>query len=41
MKVKVLLVDDERQFVETLAMRMEVRDFDVAVAFSGEQALDF
>ena len=41
MKVKVLLVDDERQFVETLAVRLEVRDFDVATAFSGEQALDY
>ncbi len=41
MKVKVLLVDDEKQFVETLAMRMEVRDFDVATAFSGEEALAY
>jgi len=41
MKVKVLLVDDERQFVETLALRLEVRDFDVATAFSGEGALAY
>ena len=41
MKVNVLLVDDERQFVETLAMRMEVRDFHVATACSGEEALAY
>ncbi len=41
MKVNVLLVDDERQFVETLAMRMEVRDFEVATACSGEEALAY
>jgi two-component system NtrC family sensor kinase len=41
MKVKVLLVDDERQFVETLAMRLEVRDYAVATAFNGEQALAY
>jgi two-component system, NtrC family, sensor kinase len=41
MKVKVLLVDDEREFVETLAQRLEVRDFAVATAFNGEQALDY
>jgi two-component system, NtrC family, sensor kinase len=41
MKVKVLLVDDETQFVETLAQRLEVRDFAVGTAFSGEQALDY
>jgi two-component system, NtrC family, sensor kinase len=40
-KVKVLLVDDERQFVETLAMRLEVRDFAVAKAFSGDEALAY
>jgi|YelNatPaOPRAMG01_1025707.scaffolds.fasta_scaffold00053_22 two-component system NtrC family sensor kinase len=41
MQVKVLLVDDEKQFVETLAMRLEVRDYAVATAFSGEQALEY
>jgi DNA-binding NtrC family response regulator len=41
MKVRVLLVDDEEQFVETLAMRLEARDFAVATAFSGDQALDY
>jgi DNA-binding NtrC family response regulator len=40
MKVRVLLVDDEEQFVETLAMRLEARDYAVATAFNGDQALD-
>ena len=41
MKVRVLLVDDEEQFVETLALRLEARDFAVATAFNGDQALDY
>ena len=41
MKVRVLLVDDEEQFVETLALRLEARDFVVATAFNGDQALDY
>jgi two-component system response regulator CpxR len=41
MKVRVLLVDDEEQFVETLAQRLEARDFAVATAFNGDQALDY
>ncbi|MBW1953292.1 MAG: response regulator [Deltaproteobacteria bacterium] len=41
MKVRVLLVDDEEQFVEPLAMRLEARGFAVATAFNGEQALDY
>jgi two-component system, OmpR family, response regulator CpxR len=41
MKVRVLLVDDEEQFVETLALRLEARDFAVATAFNGDQALEY
>ena len=37
---KVLLVDDEREFVETLAMRLETRGFRVAVAETGEMAVE-
>lgn len=40
MKFKVLLVDDEKEFVLTLAERMQMRGFDPEVAFSGEQALE-
>jgi DNA-binding NtrC family response regulator len=39
MKIRVLLVDDESEFVEALAQRLEVRDFDVSTAGGGEQAL--
>jgi DNA-binding response OmpR family regulator len=36
---RVLLVDDEKEFVTTLAERMQLRGLDPEVAFSGEQAL--
>jgi DNA-binding response OmpR family regulator len=36
---RVLLVDDEKEFVTTLAERMQIRGLDPEVAFSGEQAL--
>lgn len=37
--IKVLIVDDEEQFVEALAERLEVRDFQVAKAYNGDAAL--
>jgi len=39
MKKKILLVDDEKEFIQTLAERLEVRDFNVQTAFDGEEAL--
>jgi DNA-binding NtrC family response regulator len=39
MKIKVLLVDDEKEFIETLAERLAVRDFYVKTAFNGDEAL--
>jgi two-component system, OmpR family, response regulator CpxR len=39
MKVRLLLVDDEEQFLEVLAERMEARNFDVRTAFSGDEAI--
>lgn len=36
---KVLMVDDEEDFVTTLAERMKMRDLDSDVALNGEQAL--
>jgi DNA-binding NtrC family response regulator len=39
MKIKLLLVDDEKDFVEVLSERLEVRGFDVKTALSGEEAL--
>lgn len=37
---KVLLVDDEREFVETLSERLLMRDVGAAVVYDGESALD-
>lgn len=39
MTVKVLLIDDEPQFVEVLAERLEARGFSVQTALSGDQGL--
>lgn len=39
MNVNVLLVDDEKDFVETLAERLKLRDYNVTTAFSGDEAI--
>ncbi len=36
---RVLLVDDEREFVQTLSERLQMRDVGSAVAYDGESAL--
>lgn len=36
---KVLLVDDEREFVQTLSERLQMRDMGTAVVFDGKEAL--
>ena len=38
-KIKVLLVDDEEKFVQTLAERMQIRKVGSDIALDGEQAL--
>jgi DNA-binding response OmpR family regulator len=38
-KIKVMLVDDEEEFVTTLSGRIRKRGFDSSVAFTGEEAL--
>jgi len=38
-QIKVLLVDDEEDFVKTLAERIKMRDLGSEVALNGEQAL--
>jgi DNA-binding response OmpR family regulator len=38
-QIKVLLVDDEEEFVQTLAERIEMREIGSDVALNGEQAL--
>ncbi|MBW2472294.1 MAG: response regulator [Deltaproteobacteria bacterium] len=40
MPSKVLLVDDEREFVQTLSERLMMRDLGPAVAYDGESALN-
>lgn len=37
---KVLLVDDEKEFVETIAKRLEKRNLKIAKAYTGEKALE-
>ena len=40
MTIKVLLVDDETEFIDSLAQRLELRGFAAQVADSGKVALD-
>jgi DNA-binding NtrC family response regulator len=40
MKTRVLLVDDEKEFVDALAERLSMRDYDVTTALRGDEALD-
>lgn len=40
MKIRVLLVDDENDFVETLAERLKLRDFNVSIALNGNEAIN-
>ena len=37
--IKLLLVDDEEDFVKSLAERLSLRDFEVTTAFDGKQAI--
>ena len=39
MKIKLLLVDDEKDFIESLAERLQLRDFDVKTALNGDDAI--
>ena len=40
-RMKILLVDDEQEFVTTLAERLELRNMNVSIATDGEAALGF
>lgn len=40
MKTRVLIVDDEEQFVTSLAERLALRDYDVQTSLSGKDALE-
>ena len=37
---KILLVDDEKPFVDTLMKRLKKRDIEIKAAFNGQEALD-
>lgn len=39
MKIKVLLVDDEKDFIESLAERLQLRELDVSCAVNGDEAI--
>lgn len=39
MKIRVLLVDDEKDFIDALSQRLEMRDFVVGKACNGDEAL--
>lgn len=40
MKARLLLVDDEEHFIHPLSERLSMRDYDVTIAMSGEEALE-
>ncbi|MDT8379806.1 MAG: response regulator, partial [Desulfotignum sp.] len=40
MGMRILLVDDEQEFVQTLSERLQMRDMDSHVVFDGKTALD-
>jgi two-component system NtrC family response regulator len=39
-KIKLLVVDDEVKFLDSIARRLEMRDFDVTKATNGSQAIE-
>ncbi|MBF0565125.1 MAG: response regulator [Nitrospirae bacterium] len=40
MAIKLLIVDDEKSFADTLSQRLELRGFNVSVAYGGEEAIE-
>lgn len=40
MKTRILIVDDEKEFVEVLAERLALRDYGVTTSFSGKDAVE-
>ena len=40
MKTRVLLVDDEEQFVDALSERLAIRDYEITTSVDGEDALE-
>lgn len=40
MKTRILIVDDEEEFVKALSERLTIRDYDVSTSLSGEEAIE-
>ena len=40
MKTRVLIVDDEEEFVQALSERLKIRDYDVTTSLAGSGAID-
>lgn len=40
MKTRVLIVDDEEEFVQALSERLTIRDYDVTTSLTGEEAIE-
>ncbi len=40
MNIRILVVDDEAEFVEALSERLVMRDYDVTTALSGKEAIE-
>jgi DNA-binding NtrC family response regulator len=40
MKTRILLVDDEEEFVQALSERLEIRDYDVTKSYTGDDAVE-
>ena len=40
MKTRVLLVDDEEEFVQALSERLKIRDYNVTISLTGEDAIE-
>jgi len=40
MKARILIVDDEKEFVDSLAERLSMRDYDITTSFSGQEAVE-
>ncbi len=41
MPPKILLVDDEKEFVRTLSERLQTRNFESSIVYDGEQAIEY
>lgn len=39
-KVRILVIDDEKDFVDTLAIRLEAKGYDISKAFDGKEGLE-